>query len=236
MILYNSSGNPLLNPVHPMSTVMPESYTRYGPPIQPARPTMRASMVSDYLTPREIAFHQTWTMGQGPAMNRWANRYMTGAAFSGGLGQAGELIGRAVGQSVLNRAFSVAQGGGPLASYATALARRMALGPGEVAAGVLGNVGHLAGIRAAGIPGQGWTGGILGAVQQQGLWGAGLGQSQVQQWTQNVAVQNIVKKIAQATIDRHTTTPTMRAPTIVLPKPPSVRQTRTPTAGRSFSV
>ena len=158
MILRNSTGNRFLNPVTPVSTTpqvrwtggyQSESYTRFGPPVQPARPAIRANMVSDYLTPQEIAFNQAWTMGQGPAANRFANRYMTGAVFSGGLAQAGELIGHAVGQSILNRAFSVAQGGGPLASYATALAKRIALGPGEAAAGVLGNIGHLAGTALA---------------------------------------------------------------------------------------
>ena len=146
MILRNSTRNRFLNPISPVSTYTQQDYTRYGPPIRPAQPLMRANQVSDYLTPQEMAFNQAWTLGQGPAANRFAQRYMTGAAFSGGLAQVGELAGHAIGQSVLNRAFSVAQGGGGLAPLAQTFARRIALRPGEFMAGVLGNIGHLAGV------------------------------------------------------------------------------------------
>ena len=117
------------------------------------------------------------------SLGSWERRYMEGAAVTGGLAGVGELAGYAVGQPVLNQAFSVAQAGGRFAQPAISVAKRMALGPGEVASGVLGNIGHLAGLGVIlGTTPSNWSGGLIGAIKQQGLFGAGAGLSQVQQW------------------------------------------------------
>ena len=139
-----STGNRFLNPVsastrNPVSQWARQLWTNftYNPPIEQ----------TPWYSPLP---------GESPEQARarasFGRSYVTGAAFSGGLGALGEQVGYAVGQSVLNRAFSVAQGGGPLARTALSVGRRIALGPREAVAGIMGNVGHLTGIGAAVAP------------------------------------------------------------------------------------
>jgi len=168
MILRNSTRNRFLNPVTPVSTGrLGQSGSAYNfRPQEPqwlnflrelAQPVIGFGEELQRRSPLPGDRNQRGFGGQveltAQRAEPFARNYMTGAAYSGGLAQVGELAGHAIGQSVLNRAFSVAQGGGPLASYATALAKRIALGPGEAAASVLGNVGHLAGTALAVGPG-----------------------------------------------------------------------------------
>ena len=139
-----STGNRFLNPVsvstrNQVSQLARQLWTNftYNPPVEQ----------SPWYSPLP---------GESPEQARarasFGRSYATGAAFSGGLGALGEQVGYAVGQSVLNRAFSVAQGGGPLARTALSVGRRIALGPREAVAGIMGNVGHLVGVGAAVAP------------------------------------------------------------------------------------